>query len=327
MKGSRFNVLTLITFCVYLSRVIMESVANKRPPVGVVIVTHNLKDSLRETLESFRNVNYPSLQIVVSDNASTDGSREMIRQEFPEVHLLAHDPEKGYAKAAALGMEFLADKTKYIFSTSNDVIVDPEMINVLVDYAEKDPKAGVLGCKIYYFGKDDLLWSAGGRFTPVIPHITHFGWNRPDAPRYNHIRECDFVTGCGILVRSDVAKKVNYFNPDLIFYCEDADLCYRVRGQGYKILYIPAARMWHKTETTLSKNRPVQLQYSTRNSLYLIQWHRIGRYYPLSLLMYLFVLCPLKMLFFALLFRWKNSVGIWKGIRDWRAGKLGWIRD
>jgi GT2 family glycosyltransferase len=303
----------------------MDAAANNRPAVGVVIVNHNLKDSLRETLQSFRKVNYPGLQVVVSDNASTDGSREMVRQEFSEVHLLPHDPEKGYAKAAALGMEFLADNTKYIFSTSNDVIVEPEMIDVLVDYAEREPKAGVLGCKIYYFGKD-LLWSAGGRFSPIFGRVRHFGWNRPDAPRYNHIRECDFVTGCGILVRSDVVKKVNYLNPELIFYCEDADLCYRVREQGYKIVYIPSARMWHKTSTTLAKNRERQLHYSTRNSLYLIQWHRIG-YYPVSLLMYLFVVCTFKMLLFAAAFRWKNSVGIWKGIRDWRAGKLGWIRD
>jgi GT2 family glycosyltransferase len=304
----------------------MDFAATTRPPVGVVIVNHNLKDSLRETLDSFRKVNYPGLQLLVSDNASTDGSREMIRQEFPEVHLLAHDPEKGYAKAAALGLEFLADKTKYIFSTTNDVIVDPEIINVLVDYAEKDPKAGVLGCKIYYFGKDDLLWSAGGRIHPLHGHSYHFGWNRKDAPRYNHVRECDFITGCGFLLRSDVMKKINYFNPDMIFYSEDADLCYRVREEGYKILYIPAARMWHKTSTTLAKNRPVQLHYSTRNSLYLIQRHKIG-YYPLSLLVNLLIVCPFKMLVFLLVFRWKNSVGIWKGIRDWRAGKLGWIRD
>src|SRR2546423_8309537 len=163
-----------------------------KPPVGVVIVNHNLKDSLRETLESFRKVNYPGLQIVVADNDSTDGSREMIRKEFPEVHLLAHDPEKGYAKAAGLGLEFLADKTKYIFSTTNDVIVDPEIINVLVDHAEKDPKAGVLGCKIYYFGKDDLLWSVGGRIHLLHGHSYHFGWNCKDGLCYNQIRECDF---------------------------------------------------------------------------------------------------------------------------------------
>src|SRR5215468_11231034 len=115
---------------------------SSKPPVGIVIVNWNLKDSLRETLESFRKVNYPSLKIVVSDNASTDGSQEMVRREFPEVQLLAHERGLGYAKAASLGMAHLVDQTKYIFSTTNDIIVDPEIINVLVDYAEADSKAG-----------------------------------------------------------------------------------------------------------------------------------------------------------------------------------------
>ncbi len=110
----------------------------------MVIVNWNLKDSLRETLVSFRQVNYPGLQIVVSDNGSTDGSIEMVRSEFPEVHLLTREKGVGYAKGASLGMAFLADKTKYIFSTTNDVLVDPEMITALVDYAEAHPDAGVL---------------------------------------------------------------------------------------------------------------------------------------------------------------------------------------
>src|SRR5712672_179067 len=168
-----FNDLTFAGFYVYLSRVIMDSAATRRPPVGVVIVNHNFKDSLRETLESFRKVNYPGLQVVVSDNASTDGSQEMVQKEFPEVHLLAHNPEKGYAKAAGLGLEFLADKTKYIFSTTNDVIVDPEIINVLVDHAETHPKAGVLGTKIYFFDRRNVIWHAGGRVNPIHGHTYH----------------------------------------------------------------------------------------------------------------------------------------------------------
>src|SRR3954468_13609618 len=105
-----------------------------KPAVGVVIVNHNLKDSLRETLQSFRKVDYPELQLVVSDNASSDGSQAMVRSEFPEVHLLAHETEQGYALAASLGMAILVEKTKYIFSTTNDVIIDPRIIQVLVDY-------------------------------------------------------------------------------------------------------------------------------------------------------------------------------------------------
>lgn len=298
-----------------------ETTTKNRPPVGVVIVNWNLKDSLRETLQSFREVNYPNLQIVVSDNASTDGSVEMVKQEFPEVHLLTREKGVGYAKGASLGMEFLADKTKYIFSTTNDVLVDREIINVLVDYAEAHPEAGVMGCKIYYHDKGDLLWSAGGRMDPLTAHSYHYGWNRHDGPQYSQVRECDFVTGCGFMFPSEVAKRINYFKADLVFYSEDSDFCYRVREQGYKILYVPQAKMWHKTSTSLAKNRPQQLHYSTRNSLYLIQRHRIG-WYPLSLWVSLFVVCPAKMILLGI-FTTKNAVGIWRGIRDWKQGKYG----
>lgn len=296
-----------------------------RPAVGVVIVNYNLKDSLRETLRSFRQVNYPELQIVVSDNGSTDGSVEMVRQEFPEVHLLTREKGVGYAKGASLGMEFLADRTKYIFSTTNDVLVDPEMINALVDYAEAHPDAGVLGCKIYYHDKGDLLWSAGGRMHPLFAHSYHFGWNRHDGPRYNEVRECDYVTGCGFMFPSAAAKKVNYFKADLVFYSEDADFCYCVREAGYKIVYVPAAKMWHKTSTTLAKNRPVQLYYSTRNNLYLTVRHKVG-WYPLSLWVNLFVVCPAKMILLGV-FTLQNARGIWKGIQHWRQNRYGWADD
>jgi GT2 family glycosyltransferase len=294
-----------------------------KPAVGVVIVNWNLRDSLRETLESFRKVNYPDLQIVVSDNASTDGSQEMVRREFPEVQLLTREKGVGYAKGASIGLAYLADKTKYIFSTTNDVIVDAEIISILVDYAEKNPTTGVLGTKIYYFDRPEVLWHAGGRINPITGYVTHIGLLRRDHPRYDNIRECDFVTGCGFLLRSSVAKKINYFNTDLVFYSEDSDLCYRVREEGYKIVYIPAARMWHKVGRTLAKNRPIQLHFSTRNGLYLLQRHRIG-FYPLSLFTNIFLVCPLKIALFAAMFRWKNCVGILRGIRDWRHGKYGW---
>lgn len=296
------------------------------PPVGVVIVNHNLKDSLRETLVAFRKVNYPGLKIVVSDNASTDGSQEMVRAEFPEVQLLAHSPEQGYARAASLAMAALVDKVKYIFSTTNDVLVDPEMVSALVAYAEKHPDAGVLGTKIYFHERPEVLWHAGGRIHPLHGHSYHFGWMRKDHPRYSRVRECDYVTGCGFMLRSQALKKVGFFKEDLVFYYEDAELCYRIREGGYKVVYVPEAKMWHKTGTTLAKNRPVQLQYSTRNGLYLLQRHRVG-FYPFTLWVHLLAVSSFKMALFALLFRWQNSVGIWRGIRDWRAGRFGWVKN
>ncbi len=297
-----------------------------RPPVGIVIVNWNLKDSLRATLESLRKVNYPGLQIVVSDNASTDGSPEMVRTEFPEVHLLAHETEQGYARAASLGMAHLVDQTKYIFSTTNDVIVDPEIINELVNYADAHPESGVLGTKIYFHDRPDVIWHAGARVHPLHGHSYTFGWLRKDHARYSQVRDCDFVGGCGFLLRSEVLHRIGFYKEDMIFYSEDADLCYRIREAGYRVVYIPTAKMWHKVGTTLAKNRPTQLRYSTRNGLYLLQRHRIGLY-PLTLWVHIFVVSPAKMAIFALCGRWANCCGIYRGIRDWQKGKYGWITD
>jgi len=297
-----------------------------KPPVGVVIVNWNLKDSLRETLLSFRKVDYPSLQIVVSDNASTDGSVEMVRAEFPEVHLMTRERGLGYAKGASLGVEYLLDKAKYIFSTTNDVEVAPDMISRLVDYGEQNPTVGMIGIKIYFFDRPNVIWHAGARINPFNGYNYHLGWERKDRGQHDLIRECDYVTGCGVLLRSGAIKKTGAFKEDLIFYFEDADLCYRVRDAGYKIVYLPTAKMYHKVETTLAKNRGLQLHYITRNGLYLLQKHRIG-FYPLSLLAHIFVINAAKILFFALLLRWANCRGIWRGIRDWRRKKYGWILD
>lgn len=296
------------------------------PLVGVVIVNHNLRDSLRETLASFRKVSYPGLRLVVSDNASGDGSVAMVRSEFPEVLLLAHKHEQGYARAASLGMAALVDDVKYIFSTTNDVVVAPDMISLLVRHAESDPKAGVIGTKIYFFDRPQVLWHAGARIHPLHGHSYHFGWERRDGPRFGRLRECDFVTGCGFLLRSEALKKAGFFKEDLVFYSEDAELCYRIREAGYRVLYLPEAKMWHKTGTTLAKNRPVQLRYSTRNNLYLLRRHRVG-WHPWTLYAHLLIVSPLKMALFVLLGRWRNAAGIFKGIQDWRADRYGWIRD
>src|SRR5262249_46410237 len=127
------------------------------------------------------------------------------------------------------------------------------------------------------------------------------------------------------LLRSEALEKVGFFKEDLVFYSEDAELCYRIREGGYRIVYVPKAKMWHKTGTTLAKNRPLQLRYSTRNGLSLLQRYRVG-YYPLSLIVHLVIVSPFKMVLFALMLRWRNSLGIALGIRDWYRKSYGWIK-
>jgi len=300
---------------------------SKNPPsVGVVVVNYNLKDSLRATLQSIQQVNYPAFSIVVCDNASKDGSQEMVRREFPDVHLIANPKELGYAKAASLGMEYMAPRHPYIFSTTNDVTLAPDIFTVLVEAAEKDPALGVIGTKIFFYDRPTVLWHAGAKVHWFHGHSFHYGYNQDDQPRFDQVRECAYVTGCGVLLRSALVQRIGGFKEDLVFYFEDADLCLRAWEAGSRVIYLPAAKMWHKTSTTLARNRSLQLRYSTRNNLYFLQRHqpRIGGSWPTHWT-YVWLTCPLKMAYFCLWGQWKNAVGIWRGIQDWRQGKYGMI--
>ena len=84
--------------------------------------------------------------------------------------------------------------------------------------------------------------------------------------------------------------------------------------------------MWHKTGTTLAKNRPVQLRYSTRNGLFLLKRHKVG-WHPFTLLSHIFIVSPIKMAIFVAMLKPKNAVGIYRGVRDWRQNRFGWIKD
>lgn len=297
------------------------------PLVGIVLVNWNLKDTLRATLESCLKIDYPSFKVVVVDNGSTDGAPDMVRREFPSVHLIANPVGLGYAKATSQGMEWLvAQGAKYLFSTSNDVIFDPPILREMVQAMEADPQVGITGSKVYFYDRPNVIWHAGAHIG-WHGHSFHYGWERKDHPRYDRVRECDFVTGCGYMVRADLAQRLGFLKADLVFYSEDSDFCYRVREAGYKVIYLPTARLWHKTSTTLGKNRGLQLRYSTRNNLYLLHQHRVGCCYPFTLLVHLVAVLPLKMLFYLVLLRWKNVVGIWRGVRDWQAGRYGMITE
>lgn len=297
------------------------------PPVGVVIVNWNLKDTLRATLESCLQIDYPHFQVVVVDNGSTDGAPEMVRRDFPQVHLIANPTGMGYAHATSQGMAWLVQQgAQYLFSTSNDVVFDRAIWREMVVYLETHPDVGLVGSKVYFHDRPEVIWHAGGHIG-WHGHSRHFGWERRDHPRYDRPRECVFVTGCGYMVRADLAQQLGYLKSDLVFYSEDSDFCQRVKKAGYRVMYLPSAKLWHKTSTTLAKNRGLQLRYSTRNNLYVLQTHRVGLPYPLTLGIHLVAVLPLKMLFFLALGQPANAAGIWRGIRDWWTGRYGMIRE
>jgi GT2 family glycosyltransferase len=251
----------------------------------------------------------------------------MVRREFPEVQIIANPVGLGYARAASQGMEALAPNHRYLLSLSNDVILAPDLVDRLVEAAEANSSIGVLGPKVYFHDRPQILWHAGAHLSAWHGHSYHFGWERHDHPRFDRPRDCAYVTGCGYFLRSELVRRLGYLKADLVFYFEDVDFCYRAREAGYRVVYLPAARLWHKTNTTLAKDRGLQLRYATRNNLYVLQRHRVGPAHFLTLVAHVVGVCPVKMLFFLLLGRWRNARGILRGILDWYRGRYGMIQE
>lgn len=293
------------------------------PRVGVVIVNHDQKALLAACLDSWAREGYGA-ELLVSDNDSTDGALDMLREGYPQVRVLSHVPEIGFAAAASAGLRALAPGHDYLFLTTNDTLVQPGLLAALVAAAEADPQVAVVGPKILFYEPADRLWHAGGRIHPLFGNPSHYGYGQRDDGRHDASRDCDFVSGCGFLLRTAAVAPLGYLRDELAFYAEDSDLCLRLRAAGWRVLYEPRARMVHRESATLGAGSALSTYYITRNSLALLWRHQ-----PLALPGYLGVVLPWRLLkaqrqapgrFGAL------ARATWLGLRDFCLGRYG-LRD
>ncbi len=216
------------------------------PKVSCVVLTWNDKGNLKECLESLSKMTYPSLEIVVSDNGSTDGSIEFVKADYPHMTLLENGRNLFWAGGNNVGIQYAMEHgADYIFLLNNDIIVDPELVGELVKVGESDPKIGMLGPKIYYY-EDRKLWYAGARVFLWRGIAKHIGIREIDRGQYDDVRPTDYVTGCALMVKREVIERIGLIDPTYIAYGEDMDWSYRARLAGYKLTYVPNAILWHK---------------------------------------------------------------------------------
>ena len=240
------------------------------PKVFVIILNWNGKEDTLECLESVRKIDYPNFTTLVVDNGSSDGSEEAFRAAFPDIAVLQTGENLGFAEGNNIGIRFAMDKAAdYVFILNNDTIVDPHVVSALVDEAERNPKAAILGSKIYFYDRPDIINSAGGAFHHDIFKPYHIGYGfKEDNKTYSEVNSVEWITGCAILLRILPLREVGLFDPDYFLICEELDLCTRVRKHGYEILFVPASKVWHKISASFEGSySPVYCYYQFRNLL------------------------------------------------------------
>lgn len=255
------------------------------PDLSIVIVNWNVRDLLRRCLHSLfashqptlaSNTQHPALstEIIVVDSASTDGSVEMVRQEFPQVHLITSEVNLGYTGGNNLGIN--AGRGRYILLLNPDTEVMGDALPAMVGYMNTHPDVGALGPQL--LNPDGSIQSSRRRFptlgtafveSTVIQqwwpdnHILrrYYVQDRPD----DAISEVDWATGACILLRRQAVDQVGLLDDEFFMYSEELDWCRRARDDGWKVVYLPTARVIHyegKSSEQVMPLRHVRFQRS-----------------------------------------------------------------
>ncbi len=221
----------------------------------IQIVNWNAREPLRAALRSIlaHPPHFP-YEIIVVDNASSDGSVQMLEKEFPEIKLIVSEQNLGFSRGHNLAAR--AARGKYQFILNPDTEVMPNALDLLVEFAEKHPEVAIIGPKI--LNPDGSLQYSCRRFpnpTAALFRNTPLGKLFPNN-RYTReylmtdwdhssIREVDWVSGAALFIQREVFERLGGFDEQFFMYCEDMDLCYRAWQAGYKVVYYPEPVIIH----------------------------------------------------------------------------------
>jgi hypothetical protein len=215
--------------------------------VYIIVLSWNGKADTLECLQSLDAVDYPNYKVLVVDNASTDGSVAALHRSFPHVEIVVNKSNLRYAGGNNVGIQHaLGRNAEYVLLLNNDTVVAPDFLTLLVNAAGIDTKAGMIGPKIYYYADKQRLWYAGGKIEWWKGWISHLGVREIDRGQYDTAGETEFISGCCILIKREVIERIGMLDEAYFLYGEDADWCIRASRSGFKLLFVPAARVWHK---------------------------------------------------------------------------------
>lgn len=220
----------------------------------MIVLSWNGRDLTRDTLTSLAACRVPAdwrVHTLVVDNASTDDSPRMVREEFPRVELLALAENRRFAGGNNVGLEkALADGADAVMLLNNDVMADPALLEKLLAALEEDPHAAAAAPLIYFAPPTDRIWYAGGRCAPWLAHSSHRAIRARDHGQFRSVEETGYLTGCCLLARAEAWKRVGLLDERYFIYAEDADWCLRARAAGFRLLFVPTARLWHRVSAS-----------------------------------------------------------------------------
>jgi GT2 family glycosyltransferase len=234
------------------------------PTVGITIVTLNSSRHLRRCLETVLAQRDTRLNVAVVDNASTDSTRQILREFSGRIRVLWNPTNTGFA--AAQNQAIRAVRGSWVLTLNPDVLLEPDFVRRLVDAGELDSGAGAICGKLLSIGPgfrplaERLIDSTGIFFTPSMRHFDR-GWHEPDRGAYDRSEYVFGACAAAALYRrkmiDDISIGGHFFDPHFFAYREDADVAWRAQLLGWRCIYTPDALGWHVRTVTPGNRRTV----------------------------------------------------------------------
>lgn len=244
--------------------------------VSIIVVAWNVRKLLYDCLKSvYDQTKGIDFEVIYVDNASEDGSVEMVRKEFPEVQIIQNPKNEGFIKANNQAIEIA--EGRYVLLLNSDTVILDNAIAKTVRFADQHPEAAVIGCRVlnpdhslqrncFMYPSVLNLFLAAMYFYKIFPKSRFFGREHMTWWNFDDVREVQTVCGSFSLVRKEAINQVGPMDGTYFVYGDDPDWCYRFKKNGWKIMFTPGAQIIHyggQTTKQLPREFKLQLYGST----------------------------------------------------------------
>jgi GT2 family glycosyltransferase len=212
----------------------------KHPKVFIVILNYNGLEVLKKCLTSVFKIDYPNWEIVLVDNNSSDGSLEMAKTNFSKAIFIKNEENLGFAAGNNVGIKFALERAAdFILILNSDVEVEKNFLTQLIDTVAENEKIG-LASPVIFDGRTKEIWFSGG----------HIDWWRVKTVHEKNIQterffNSSFITGCAMLIRAAVFKKIGLLDEDFFLYWEDADFSLKSRKVDFQNVVVSSSWIYH----------------------------------------------------------------------------------
>ena len=253
--------------------------------LSIVIVNWNVRELLRRCLSSVYRTMGDSLkvEVIVVDNASSDGSVAMVGDDFPQVHLIANEKNLGFTRGN--NQAVAQSRGRYVLLLNPDTEVVGDALSTMVQYMDAHPQVGALGPQL--LNPDGSVQPSRRRFptmaTAFLESTVLQQWfpdNRVLRRYYirdrgdDEVQEVDWVVGACLLARHQAIEQVGLLDKDFFMYSEEMDWCRRFKERGWRVVYLPTAQVIHHEARSSEQVKPLQhIQFQRSKVLYFRKHH------------------------------------------------------